>query len=251
MSLIEERRYFINRLRLRLELYRALFTLYAKIFKKRFYCRSLAGESCYNLTINSDFTVSCNCNDFYGLGKIGNLKEQNLKEILLGEKADNFKKLLSRGIPPIINCIVCPGLCLVNKKNNKNIFKMPKVIRIENTIDCNLHCLSCLRKKLGSLRDKRKMSLEDIEKIALEIKRNKIETVFYFNLGEPFFSKDIEKELKIIRKQNPRVRIIISTNGMLLDSESKKRAALLLDEIIFGFFLFKDSLSFTSSTRLE
>ena len=40
----------------------------ARLKGQRFYCRALAGESEYNLTINCDLTVSCNCQDYDGSG---------------------------------------------------------------------------------------------------------------------------------------------------------------------------------------
>ena len=33
----------------------------AKITRRKYYCQALAGESEYNIAINSDLTVSCNC----------------------------------------------------------------------------------------------------------------------------------------------------------------------------------------------
>jgi len=46
----------------------------ARLRGQRFACRALAGESDYNLTINCDETVSCNCQDYNGSGHIGDLK---------------------------------------------------------------------------------------------------------------------------------------------------------------------------------
>jgi len=212
--------------------------LYVKITNKKFFCRALKGKSRYNTVINSDLTVSCNCNDRYGLGKLGNLNKQTLKQIFFGMKANKFRKSLENKKIPIVNCLFCPDFYIINKKpgdvNNLNKSKLPKGIMIENTVNCNLNCLSCNRDKICALRKKKKMSLKDIRKISKEIKKNKVKTICYFNLGEPFFSKDIEKELKIIKKNNPHLFISISTNGTLLDSKTKRRAALITDEIIFS-----------------
>ncbi len=68
----------------------------------------------------------------------------------------------------------------------------------------------------------------------LKIKQNNIKRISYFNLGEPFFSNKIKKELEIIRKDNPNIRILISTNGTLLNSKENMEAALLADRVVFS-----------------
>ncbi|VVB82689.1 7-carboxy-7-deazaguanine synthase [uncultured archaeon] len=210
---------------------------YAKLRNKRLYCAVLNGGSTDNIVINSDMTVSCSCNDLYGLGKMGNLKKQSLKEIFSGEKADFFRKSLAKGKIPIINCLFCSGFWFMDK-NIARIpiprFNTPKGIKVENTVNCNLNCLSCNRKMIYSQREKRNLTLEDIKKIAFEIKKNKIKEVQYSNLGEPFFSEIIKKELGILKKYNPGLLIHILTNGILIDSKEKQNAALMADHILFS-----------------
>jgi len=36
-----------------------------------YYCKALSGLSSYNICINCDLTVSCNCQDYDGSGQIG------------------------------------------------------------------------------------------------------------------------------------------------------------------------------------
>lgn len=200
----------------------------AKIHSKTFYCRSLAGNSkYYNLSIASDMNVSCNCSDIYGEGILGNLKHNSLNEIMHGKKADSFRKKLANGKLPITNCVTCDDL--TTKAIN---YRYPKNLLIENTIHCNLNCLGCYREDIQLLRKKKSLSLHDIEKIAKSIKG--IKTIYYYNQGEPFFSKNIKKELQIIKKYNPDIKIIISTNGLLLNTKEKREAAMLADEIIFS-----------------
>jgi len=62
--------------------------LRAKITGQKYYCHALAGESEYNLTINSDLTVSCNCQDYNGSGHIGDLKTDSL--ICPGDQGDGL-----------------------------------------------------------------------------------------------------------------------------------------------------------------
>ena len=78
------------------------------------------------------------------------------------------------------------------------------------------------------------MSLDDVRRVAEEIARAGIRSVSYFNLGEPFASPDIRREVEIIHEKNPGVPIATSTNGLLLDSPEAREAALLFDAISFS-----------------
>ena len=209
----------------------------AKMQNKRFMCKTLNGNSeNYNLTINSDMKVSCNCVDRDRSGVIGSLKIQNINEILNGNIANNFRKKLSNGTLPTSYCFRCQDLKSVRKNTNskKKEIIIPKSIRIENTANCNIDCIACSRKEVYEKRTRKKISLDEIEIIAKELKKNKTESICYFNLGEPFISINIRQELEIIRKYNPNMKIIGSTNGTLIDNDEKIKAALLFDHIYFS-----------------
>lgn len=56
-----------------------------KLFKKAtpvnvFYCNALLGQSTYNICINCDMTVSCNCQDYDGSGHVGDLRTHTFEE---------------------------------------------------------------------------------------------------------------------------------------------------------------------------
>lgn len=75
------------------------------------------------------------------------------------------------------------------------------------------------------------MSLSDIKRLAKEIREIGVTDISYHHLGEPFISKNLEEELKIIRDHNPTVRIQVSSNGMLISTDKQRRAAMLFDHI--------------------
>lgn len=75
------------------------------------------------------------------------------------------------------------------------------------------------------------MSLENASKVADLFREHNIESLYYFNLGEPFLPQDVLQQIEIIRSKNPDIRIITSTNGVLLDTKEKLEAALLMDYI--------------------
>jgi MoaA/NifB/PqqE/SkfB family radical SAM enzyme len=112
-------------------------------------------------------------------------------------------------------------------------FHLPKLVLLENTVSCNLNCLVCDRKEAGR-REQKTMSLADMEIAAARIKEAGVEDIWFFGHGEPFLSTEINQELSILRRVNPAAVITSSTNGLKLDSDEKREAALLLDRIWFS-----------------
>jgi organic radical activating enzyme len=209
-----------------------------KIFGKVFYCDALSGRSNYNICINSDMTVSCNCGDLDGKGQIGDLSTHSLEELFSGPVASKFRKILASGKVPFLYCATCPELRTIDNKSAdffvKN-YSVPKNgIMVENTAGCNLHCISCDRAKLLKIRKKTRLSISDIRYISSLIRQHGIHRVSYFNQGEPFLSDRIYDELSILKNDNPELEIYLSSNGMLIDNDRKRRAALMLDYIYFS-----------------
>ena len=161
-------------------------TIKASVLGKRFYCRALAGESNYNICINSDLSVSCNCQDFDGSGHIGSLKEQTMAEIFEGDTASRFRRTLASGRLPLATCSRWYELRMVAPKEAKRKvteFTLPQNgIMIENTVICNLKCLSCTRSVVKQ-RIQYSMSLEDVRRIAIVIKEMGTRQIYFFNLG--------------------------------------------------------------------
>jgi len=204
----------------------------ARLLGKAFYCEALAGNSELNLCINSDLTVSCNCHDVDGSGHIGDLNHESLKACLAGPVADRFRSQLAEGRLPIANCARCCDLRMVDKHEaarRADDRRLPDFLMVENTSACNLRCTSCPRTTIRGLRRKPSMSLDEVRKVAGELKACGVKRVAYLNLGEPFLSRHILQELEIIRQENPDITINTSTNGVVIDSDAKRDAALLMD----------------------
>lgn len=199
-----------------------------------FYCTSLQGEADYGIAINSDLTVSCNCSDLYGFGKLGDLRKQNINKILSNEKSNRFRAELAKGKLPIIDCVACQNLHRSKKEFDTTEHKIPTSVLLENTVNCNLNCLSCRRERILTNRTKKCMTLDDLELISLQFKNLGVDKVYYFNQGEPFISNNIKEEIQCIKRHNPDIHLIVSTNGQLLDSRDKQAAALLFDHIFFS-----------------
>jgi hypothetical protein len=79
----------------------------ARLRGQRFYCRTLGGESEYNLTVNCDLTVSCTCQDYDGSGHLGDLNKNSFPEVFFGPVAQRFREQLAKGKLPIMTCARC------------------------------------------------------------------------------------------------------------------------------------------------
>jgi len=204
-----------------------------------YYCRALTGMSSYNISINSDLSISCSCQDWGGEGKIGNLNGTNtIRSIFLGEKANTMRTELASGKLPINICSICPELHAVPKYiaeyYSKHIEMPTNGIMLETCSACNYNCIYCSRKQVSAARNANIISIDNIEYIANEVKENKIKHIHFFKLGEPFLDKDIYKKLQILKEKNPIITISTSTNGLLINNPEKIEAALMFDYIYFS-----------------
>ncbi len=210
----------------------------ARVRGRAFFCTALAGVSGYNICVNSDLTVSCNCNDIDGSGHIGDLGTQTFDEIFSGETAARFRSELVAGRLPTLWCARCSDLRVVGRPGAKRAvesFHAPlRAVMVENTNACNLRCLSCARSSVGRTRARRSMSLDDVRRVAGEIARAGIRSVSFVNLGEPFASANIRREIEILREANTDLTIGTSTNGLLIADDDAREAALLFDSVSFS-----------------
>src|SRR5436190_75800 len=153
----------------------------AKLRGQRFYCSALAGESEYNITVNCDLTVSCNCQDYNGAGHMGDLNKNSFQEVFFGPKAQHLRTELAKGKLPIVTCARCGDLKRVSKSQVKvmkpmlsgtpgangdvqsgggngsshpdelpaQLFAGPEPrlpyrgMLLKNTVRCNIDCLGC------------------------------------------------------------------------------------------------------------
>lgn len=207
---------------------------------KRFACNALSGESSYNIAVNSDFTVSCNCTDYYKKGQIGDLSTSTFKEIFSSPAAHRLRSELAKGRLPLFQCVLCADRRIVPRSEAEiavTKYHLPhKGMMVENTIACNLSCVSCPRESIMSKRKTTRLSLEQVDRLSNEFAAMQLRSLAYFNLGEPFIHDRIYDELSILKSRNPKMNIVLSTNGSLLDTDTKRKAAMLLGGLCVSIF---------------
>jgi MoaA/NifB/PqqE/SkfB family radical SAM enzyme len=217
--------------------------LRARVTGRNYYCQVLAGESEYNLTINSDLTVSCCCQDYEGDGHLGDLRKNSFEEVFYGPVAQKFRAELARGKLPIPTCARCELRRLPSRAAAVPAPRLPyRGMLLENTVICNVDCIGCAREGAANIRTQKNMPLAELSRMADLAARLGMERIFYLNLGEPFLSPNIGQELPLLRAKNPDAYIHLSTNGILLNTDAKREAALHVSGIQFSVHGISDAM---------
>ncbi len=212
--------------------------IYARLARRRFYCLALAGKVRDGIFVNSDMTVSCNCQDIDGAGQLGDLRTAPFEDLFAGPAAQRLRNELAAGRLPIDRCAACFHLRTVTRDEAQSQvagFELPRGLSVENTVHCNLRCLSCCRRQiLQTRKNGRALLLDDFEIVGRTLARLDADYCGFYNLGEPFFSQTIRREFEVLRRYRPAMHILVSTNGLLVDSDEKREAALLADHLLFS-----------------
>jgi hypothetical protein len=232
----------------------------ARLRGQRYYCSALAGESEYNITVNCDLTVSCNCQDYDGSGHLGDLNKNSFEEVFFGPVAQKFRSDLAKGKMPIRTCARCGDLRRVPRSSIRPVSpgklsgtesyllagpepRLPhRGMLLENTVRCNIDCIGCDRGSAARIRTTQQMDLDKLSRMADLVHDLGLEQLFYLNLGEPFLSPNIGKELPLLRQKNPDCRIVISTNGIILNTDAKREAAMFASHLFFSIAGIDDAM---------
>jgi len=104
---------------------------------------------------------------------------------------------------------------------------------LENTVSCNIDCLGCDRENAASRRSQRQMPLDQITRMADLVHDLGLQQLFYLNLGEPFLSRTLAGTGRPAGEES-KLPIVISTNGIILNTDAKREAALHASHIFFS-----------------
>jgi MoaA/NifB/PqqE/SkfB family radical SAM enzyme len=211
-----------------------LLELRARLRGNEFYCRALAGNSEYNISINADQTVSCNCQDRDGAGRLGDLKKESFHKIWYGAKASKFRSLLAGGRLPIHWCAKCGDRREV-KRGTRSEVVLPHVgLMVENAAACNFSCTSCDRQIVREVQGGAMLQPGKMGAVVETVKTLQPEHLMWFKNGEPFLPRNVEQQVEEVLSVSPHSKIRCSTNGVLLNTDSKRRAAMMMDIVIFS-----------------
>jgi hypothetical protein len=215
----------------------------ARLRGQRFQCRALQGESEYNITVNCDLTLSCSCQDYDGSGHLGDLNKNSFKDVFFGPVSQRFREQLAKGKLPIMTCTRCGDLQRIPKSQPIPEPRLPyRGMLLENTVRCNIDCIGCDRGSAARIRTTQQMDLEKLSRMADLVHDLRLQTLCYLNLGEPFLSPNIGQEMPLLRRKNPDTSIWISTNGIVLNTDAKREAAMYASHIYFSIAGIDDTM---------
>ncbi len=199
---------------------------------KPFYlkCNEIFNEIC----VLADGRVVCSCCDAVAQHTLGHVQEYNLYEIFNGLQYQRIRY-------SILND-KAPGLCMNCALRNKKIRKRDRIVmsnitalQIEVTNACNLKCPECqttFNRKSGKSRTYMKY---DVFTDIIDQLKGPLKTVKFYNYGEPFLHKDCMKMLRYVKKSDPKIKILISTNGTKIESKYQKELVDIgVDKICFS-----------------
>src|SRR6185369_10146398 len=181
----------------------------------------------------------------------GKLDKDSFKEVFFGPKAKHFREELAKGKLPIPTCSRCSDLRRAPKssvRTEPEMYAGPKPrlphkgMLLENTVRCNIDCIGCDRQSAARIRTTKQMDLAKLSEMADLVHELGLQKLYYLNLGEPFLSPNIGKEMPILRQKNPDCRIVISTNGIILNNDMKREAALYASHIFFSIAGINDAM---------
>jgi len=154
------------------------FELRARITGRGYYCSTLAGQEDYNLTVNSDQTVSCTCQDYEGTAHIGDLRKNTFEEVFFGPVAQRFRDELARGKIPISHLRALHHPAPVQKHRAAQTATAASGDAPGKHCDLQrgLHRLRAGRR--GGRSRRQQMSLEDLGRMGDLVARLKMEQLF-------------------------------------------------------------------------
>jgi len=108
---------------------------------------------------------------------------------------------------------------------------------IEPSSLCNLKCVGCNQVKYG-IAENRGHAFLDVDRLFAFLDGNlgDIKLLRLFNWGETFMHPRAAEVCAFLKAQNPGMRLLVSSNGQLLNSREKRTAVVAsgLDELVFS-----------------
>jgi radical SAM protein with 4Fe4S-binding SPASM domain len=109
--------------------------------------------------------------------------------------------------------------------------KLPEMIQLESTTKCNLNCLSCSRRLLGTERLNKDLTIKNFKRIVKEIPSVKIIDLTGF--GEFLLCEDIQRILEYGYSKRIKFRVI--SNGTILGKEQISLILKYFDSYYISF----------------
>ena len=181
-----------------------------------------------SITVHSDGNVSCGLDDPHGQRSFGNVKKNSVEEIFGNPE---YRRLQDR----LWNGHRCIGCGLYRRADDdepppETRPRLPKALVVETTVKCNLRCpnTACIPNNDASLKTRDSESLEmETLKLVTDQLSTSLETIHFYNYGEPFLNRQAEDMMLYLREKCPGALMGTSTNAILLSDPSRAEKVVL------------------------
>ena len=173
-------------------------------------------------------------------------KEKSIREIWFGEKYETLRSRL-RNYDLTFRCTVCLKnlqggnyTSVLAKAYDVNpVMKYPTMMELEIANTCNLECVMCIGELSSAIRKNREKLpplkspyddafVDQLEEFIPHLKELR------FNGGEPFLINSVFKIFERVEKLNPKLKIVIATNGTVVNYKVKEWLSKLNIHINFS-----------------
>jgi pyruvate-formate lyase-activating enzyme len=201
-------------------------------------CRMIFDEIC--VLANGD--IVCSCHDPSGKQVYGNVYRDRIADVYNGTLYQDLRRcqLTSKSDAwcPVLQA-ECSGRISRATPRDGLTGRVVRRLQLEPTSYCNLKCPSCPVTHFHTDPDFRD---DRANILPLEVMLNVVEqlpdleSILFYDYGEPFLHKDAIPFLQTVRRQRPDIRLHTNTNGLALNPKKIEALAAgpLIDFIIFS-----------------
>jgi MoaA/NifB/PqqE/SkfB family radical SAM enzyme len=201
-------------------------------------CRMIFDEIC--VFANGD--IVCSCHDSAGKQVYGNVYRDRIADIYNGPLYQELRQWQLTTKPdawcPVLQA-ECSGRISRATPRDGLTGRVVRKLQLEPTSYCNLKCPSC---PVTHFHRDPAFSPDRANILPLEVMLSVVEqlpdleSILFYDYGEPFLHKDAILFLQTVRRQRPDILLHTSTNGLALNSKKIEALAeeALIDLIIFS-----------------
>ena len=176
-----------------------------------------------SVCVLSSGDMVCWCADVNAQRVYGNVYSDRIADVFNGEKYEEMRDWLLQSAPGIW-CPAINGNCSFRTVPETSLGPRDgkiKQLQLEATSHCNLKCPACFVEttfkddpRLREVRGKKILPYKTMIDIIKQLPD--LETIHYYNYGEPFINKDTIPFLSEVKKSRPKIHVSVSTNGTVL-----------------------------------
>jgi organic radical activating enzyme len=201
-------------------------------------CRMIFDELC--VLANGD--IVCSCHDSAGKQVYGNVYRDRIADVYNGPLYQDLRRWQLTTKPdawcPVLQA-ECSGRTSRATPRDGLTGRVVRKLQLEPTSYCNLKCPSCPVTHFHTdpgFRDDRANILPLDVMLSVVEQLPDLESILFYDYGEPFLHKDAIPFLQMVRRQRPDILLHTNTNGLALNAKKIEALAAepLIDLIIFS-----------------